>query len=672
MHFASMNRQSCVVRWLAKTGHANMALERSHENKRALNYACESGDELTLDFLLHLPSHMVQWEAFAVEAAQEEIAGLELTIRYMQESSEEQQLAAIGLTAQQLATLREESFADKCTELEAAQLRAGTAHADLVAAKGQFVWLTAASEGWVEAAIASPFTRVSDDAKRYQADTAAEEALTATLPKLLADGAPLAAFVELEEHLKRSRLGDSAGFQSQPRDSNPWLKVVRDATEHGRADLLRWFYSPPCLLSHMFNYKRPVEDDYGPPPPGGCETYEGVGRQLATQCEQEVCREFTQLYDDLRAADAAMSAGFSATDGPKQVFGFTKDKHYHEQVSDFAEPTIANVLGAVVQIDAVCAMFPDGMRPDWVRGGVETFDPQISYLEEKGGSGHSRSLVRSLTFRNFAASRGYLSLVRWFVEERPWVIGRDVVEEVVRMVFLTVSHLPFEHGPNTLDTLAYLLHWLLARDVGPQLVVSARFAAFGVYGYNDEYHSPDDFSGLGRQVDPDKSLLDVAVDNAVVMVPCYQDNKKDSLVMCLERCWKCIDLLQALVPACELTCFSECAGRMTPLGRKATEWWSERKSNVLRFLRLAESKGVDLSGSVTHRNSEISLAQALANCGWISAVRWLAEERGIDVQHLTFNRWQSLIGEELGEQIKDAVVRVQRAQRQRHERRPVP
>jgi hypothetical protein len=165
----------------------------------------------------------------------------------------------------------------------------------------------------------------------------------------------------------------------------------------------------------------------------------------------------------------------------------------------------------------------------------------------------------------------------------------------------------------------------------------------------------------------------VAVDNVAYLVPFYHDNKEEPLATCLERCWDCVDLLQAHVPACELTCFSECLRRMSHwshTGKDEEEWWSEREGNALRFLLLAESKGVDLAGSVTSsRNDEISIAQALANGGWINCVRWLAEERGIDVQNLAFDRYTSMLlvnGERL-EQIKRDLTRVQRAQRQRHE-----
>ena len=41
MHIACMNRQAHIVRWLATTGHAEMAIELSHEKKQALHYACE-------------------------------------------------------------------------------------------------------------------------------------------------------------------------------------------------------------------------------------------------------------------------------------------------------------------------------------------------------------------------------------------------------------------------------------------------------------------------------------------------------------------------------------------------------------------------------------------------------------------------------------------------------
>ena len=59
MHIACMNAQPHIVRWLAKTGHAEMALALSHDGKRPLHYACESGDDSSLQFLRHLPSRII-------------------------------------------------------------------------------------------------------------------------------------------------------------------------------------------------------------------------------------------------------------------------------------------------------------------------------------------------------------------------------------------------------------------------------------------------------------------------------------------------------------------------------------------------------------------------------------------------------------------------------------
>ena len=677
MHFACMNRQSHVVRWLVEAGHARLAINISHEDKRALHYACESGDDSTIDFLRHLPSHMVRREAHAVEDAESEIEHLEFGIRYelkAQKKNDEAQVsemaaAGIIISLEELEKMRAESLAEKRAELEAAQRLVEDARNELAAAKNQFTWLAAAAEGWVAAAIASPFAKCSNDAKRYQAATAAEGALTVKLPQLLADGAPLSAFVELQAHLESSRIGRAASYQSPPRDSNPWLKVLRGITEHGRADVLRWMYSGHrSLLSHVYSYNRQIEDDFDfdrEQRPG--ETYEGFGRQLAMQCEDTVCGEFTQLYDDLRASDAASHAWMDATDGLKQAFGFTKDSHFNKQAPDFTEPVFADVLHAVAQIDTAFAMYPNDMRPDYVRSGVEVFDPPISSLKEKS---RSWQLLGSYTCRDFAAIRGYLSLVRWFVEERPVVPGRDIVEEVLRMVYLIVKQLPYPteiRGAHTTETLEYLLHWLLARDSGSQLIVNARFGGFGGSDRNDCYSKGSDFAAA----DPDRSLLDVAVDNVAYVVPCYHANKEEPVTTCLERCWDCVNLLQAHVPACELTCFNECMRHMGSTSRNDdVEWRSEREGNALRFLLLAESKGVDLAGSViSSRNDEISIAQALVSSGWINCVRWLAEERGVDVQNLTFDRYSSTLffSDERLTQIKDDLTRLQRALRQRHE-----
>ena len=125
------------------------------------------------------------------------------------------------------------------------------------------------------------------------------------------------------------------------------------------------------------------------------------------------------------------------------------------------------------------------------------------------------------------------------------------------------------------------------------------------------------------------------------------------------------------MPDCELTQggFDGCVANMSySHPGRTSEWWTEREGNVLRFLRLAETKQMDLSSNITlHHDEEISIAQSLLNGAWIGCVRWLAEERDIDVQHLVFDhRETSGVSFEIREQVKEELGRLQRAQRQKH------
>jgi hypothetical protein len=63
----------------------------------------------------------------------------------------------------------------------------------------------------------------------------------------------------------------------------------------------------------------------------------------------------------------------------------------------------------------------------------------------------------------------------------------------------------------------------------------------------------------------------------------------------------------------------------------------------------------------------VSIPQAVANGGYMGCLRWLAEARDSDVQHVALER-HSYIGleGELANQLKHELERVQRAQRQRH------
>ena len=124
------------------------------------------------------------------------------------------------------------------------------------------------------------------------------------------------------------------------------------------------------------------------------------------------------------------------------------------------------------------------------------------------------------------------------------------------------------------------------------------------------------------------------------------------------------------MPSCGLTyaCFEDCISSLSHgVSERTSEWWTDREDNLLRYLGLAEAHGFDLSGTVSHRQEEISIAQALAHGGWMGSVWWLAEERGIDVQHVTISRWACIgMTDEIKDRNKEILLRVQRAQRQRH------
>jgi hypothetical protein len=214
------------------------------------------------------------------------------------------------------------------------------------------------------------------------------------------------------------------------------------------------------------------------------------------------------------------------------------------------EPTVAALMEAVAGVDAACASFPDGMRPVWTSTGEEMLDPPHD------GARH-RELLNSLTCRNFVAVCGYLPLVRWFVETKG-----STVEQVTRMLYLNVKGTPYsktDHvgGATSAETQAYLLQWLQSNGGD---VASARFDS---HDYNDDGNQRRDpvLEGEPEWV----TLLDTVVDHAVVSVPLYRIYSKEDdepLASRLERCWACIELLQARVPECELTCFDKCLGSM--------------------------------------------------------------------------------------------------------------
>ena len=309
MHFACMNAQPHVVGWLVCAGHEQMALARSHEGAQAIQYACQSGDYSSLNFLRDLPCHLVRHATKAAEDAQDGLEKLRIDVHDFETQE---------YPPEEVATFHA-LLAQKRGELVVAEQRAERASSELAAARARVTPMEAASEGWVEAALSSPFEMVSDTAKEFQAEAASEEALTVTLPRLLAQRAPFAAFVELGPLLEGSRIGRRACWHGSPRESNHWLKVIRDVTEHGRADVMRWFYSPEVSwLYHDFNFDRAVpvfgdHRDFGDRE--GRETYEGFGRKVAARRDDEDHRSFIRLYDDLCAERAASRAWFDATHG---------------------------------------------------------------------------------------------------------------------------------------------------------------------------------------------------------------------------------------------------------------------------------------------------------------------------------------------------------------------
>ena len=661
MHIACMNAQPHIVRWLIQGGHAQLALALSHERKRPLQYACESGDGYSLDFLRHLPANLAQREARAATDAQEHLRFSQMSLAWrIRQDSEELLAQETSLTTEQLSEIHHQMLADAQAEVEAAAQQVEVTRADLAAALAQAEPLAAAAEGWLEAALASPYERISNEAKHHQADLAAEEALTITLPRLLAQGAPLSAIIELAPHLKRSRIGDAADWKTPAREDNPWLQVVRGVSAHGRADVLRWFYSDDdSILSHVFDLKRAVDPDdvvfvdRDPVRTKQRETNESFGRHLATQHDEAARCALIQVYDDLNASKAAERAWLDAKDGLMEVLGLTKESYHNQQAPDFPEPAVADLLAAINRMDEAVAMFPDGMCPDYMRSGQEllAFDSADSTVS---GSARSALLVCRYTCRNFMAVHGYLDITRWFVE-----VNGSTADQVMRMLYLSIRQMADESEKNnSADVQAYLFRWLLAQGAE---IGSARFSR------RDDVD--DTRWDASREIAPrESSLLDVALDNAVIIAPFYS---KEALSTCAERCWSCVELLQEQVP---MTCFGRVLSDVSICGAsgQTSEWWAERDDNIKRFLRFAEAQGIDLSGStIAVRGNPASIAQVLTNGTWVGCVRWLAEERGVDLQHVRFDRSAGMAPRERAGSAKAELLRLQRAQRQRHAARGV-
>ena len=115
-----------------------------NEDKRPLHYACESGDDSTLEYLRYLPSRMVQREASTFDSAQEE-ADFQLRYNSGEKSADEMEEAAkaLGATMEQYEAMREEVRAGQRAELEAAQQQVAATRAELEAAKARVAHLAA-------------------------------------------------------------------------------------------------------------------------------------------------------------------------------------------------------------------------------------------------------------------------------------------------------------------------------------------------------------------------------------------------------------------------------------------------------------------------------------------------------------------------------------------------
>ena len=151
----------------------------------------------------------------------------------------------------------------------------------------------------------------------------------------------------------RVRAGRGARL-APPREANPWLPVVTLATEHGRADVLRWLYTDHTTLSYLFCFDKAIDGRYGAASSARerPETYEIFGRRLA--CGQDT---LTLLYDDLRAAHDATHAHHDAVKALKALFGL---EYILEDSSKSAPvaPSVAEIVDAVGRIDEVCRRFP--------------------------------------------------------------------------------------------------------------------------------------------------------------------------------------------------------------------------------------------------------------------------------------------------------------------------
>mmetsp|Transcript_19468 Transcript_19468/g.55230 ORF Transcript_19468/g.55230 Transcript_19468/m.55230 type:complete len:792 (+) Transcript_19468:2-2377(+) len=633
MHVACMNRQSHIVRWLAATGYAHLSLALSHDGRRPIEIACDVGDVCTLELLRSLPTFVANHELKALRGIKCELQGLlgeecgYPTNRDVQNISDHQVSCLLSQLAKQMPG-------------EAARLRERLEQAEhaLHTRRSEAAGISAAASGWVEAALGSKHKRVARLAIDYRRHASAEEALVTTLPRLMQEGAPLTKIVTLGADLSRSRIAQAADWRAPSREFNPWLKIIVIATEHARADVLRWLYSDQDKvgLAAIYAFDRPIEDHGS----GSYETYEDFGRGIAARCDEPIQREFNSLYDDLRLAKEAAGAWVLAREALLAALGC--DEYGRMAWRDQGPALSLNrVLHASDRVTWAYHRFPAKLRPRHVRTGEALLDPP-----EQLGSRDALVLrvegLGGFFCRNFCTINASLPLVRWFVEE----MG-STEQNVLRMLALSVQH---TRRPGAIEVQAYLIRWLSDRGID----VSRE--AFGYLSLDDNHAAPSSRS---------HTILDIACRNVMLFAPRmgYGDEA-------VALCWKSIEKLMALMPNCPLTHIKGHIRDMCEFfsGLTPGEDRSKREADLIRFLQLAEAAGAELAQQAQTDPSEArekSIPQYVFDGGWMRCLRWLAEERGVDIQSVTID--PSAVGwsgeADLG---RAELLRVQRAQRVQH------
>ena len=130
-----------------------MALVRSHAGRLPLAYACESGDDATLDFLRELRQQLVRNEQQAAEAAEDAAAEAAHALDRCTRSHEEMvsllitsfpQLSRVSAEAQVRALAEERNGEERVAQAEAARLvEAAAMVATVPAAALVVVWAAA-------------------------------------------------------------------------------------------------------------------------------------------------------------------------------------------------------------------------------------------------------------------------------------------------------------------------------------------------------------------------------------------------------------------------------------------------------------------------------------------------------------------------------------------------